>query len=77
MRSTIGQLKDFFEGVIWQDIEDELHAWIEDIRDSLEGRNTLFIEDVNRLRGSVEAVRNVLALKETMIANKEDELKED
>ena len=78
MRSSLGQLKDFFSGVIWQDIKDELNTWLEDIRNALEDPGkTLFMEDIKRLQGNAEAIRNVLTLENSLILNKEDELKEE
>ena len=72
MRSSVGMLKDFTEGVVWQDLKDELGLWLEDIRNRLEDSdNTLFPEDIKRLQGNAEAVRNVLMLPENLILNLE------
>lgn len=78
MRSTLEQLRDFFEGLVWRDIEDELRLWLDDIRNLLESPDgTPFIDDVRRLQGSAEAIRNVLKLPENLIHNKEIELEEE
>ena len=75
MRSSVGQLKDFVDGVIWRDIQDELKLWLEDIRDQLEDPgHELFPEDIKRLQGNAEAVRRVLELPRNLILNLEDDL---
>ena len=77
MRSSLGQFRNFIEGNIWKDIQDELHHWIEDIRDQLEDpEGKLFMEDIKRLQGNIEAIRNVLNLPANLILNLEDELEE-
>ena len=77
MRTSLGQMRDFVEGVIWKDIVDELSLWIEDIRDQLEDPgHELFPEDIKRLQGNVEALRRVLELPKNLILNLEDELEE-
>jgi len=75
VRSSVGQLKDFVDGVIWRDIQDELKLWLEDIRDQLEDPgHELFPEDIKRLQGNAEAVRRVLELPRNLILNLEDDL---
>ena len=77
MRTSLGQMRDFVEGVIWKDIVDELSLWIEDIRDQLEDPgHEFFPEDIKRLQGNVEALRKVLELPKNLILNLEDELEE-
>ena len=55
-KSTPKAFKDFIEGYIWADIEQELNCWIEDIREQLE--TTSEIENVLRLQGNLQLCKN-------------------
>ena len=60
--------KEFKESVIWHDMRAELDVWLTEIRDVLENPNTPDVV-THSLRGSAEAIRNVLVLPETLADN--------
>jgi len=66
-RSTPKMFEDFIQSTIWQDMENELNAWIEDIRDSLESE--LEHEGMLRLQGNVEGIKKVLGLPKNVLDN--------
>lgn len=67
--STKTQLEDFISSSpIWADIQSELQAWLEDIRDQLENTNgQTGIRIMDRLGGNAESVRNLLALPQVLL----------
>lgn len=67
--STKTQLEDFISSSpIWADIQSELQAWLEDIRDQLENTNgQTGIRVMDRLGGNAESVRNLLALPQVLL----------
>jgi len=67
--SSIGQLIDFKENsIVWKDIKNELHVWLEDIRDLLENPDgDMSVRVLDRLGGNAETLRNILALPEVLI----------
>jgi hypothetical protein len=74
MRSTSGQLKDFEESVVWQDIKEELGIWLTEIRDQLENSDMQFSSRVlDQLGGSAKALRMVQMIPEVLRNLAEDE----
>ena len=73
MRSTIGQLKDFKSSVFWQDIEEELDIWLEEVRNQLENGDLQFDHrTLDQLGGCAKAIRNMKNLPEVLIGIAED-----
>ena len=74
MRSTLGQLKDFKESVIWADIVEELQIWLDQIRDGLENPG-MQVEHrmLDRLGGCAEAIRNFSNIMDVLVALVEDD----
>ena len=68
--SSAEDIKSFMDSSMWRDMEKEIELWIEKIRDSSESPK-LHEDDKSddSLRGSAEALRDVLALPEVMIDN--------
>ena len=61
MRSTKGQLEDFFkDSVIWKDVCDELDAWIEDNHKILEDQdNVMTLEEFKSHSAICKAIQRV------------------
>lgn len=75
MRSTIEQMKGFMESLIWQDIKDELDAWLKDIHEGLEDPDgKLPDKALHRLGGNAEAVRNFRNMPREMLNNLMEDL---
>jgi SMC interacting uncharacterized protein involved in chromosome segregation len=75
MRSTIGQLKEFKNSFIYQDIVEELGVWLGDVQEQLEVQ----IHPESQLRilqGNAETLRNVLHLIDQFIENSEADVDE-
>jgi hypothetical protein len=75
MRSSLGQLSDFFKGNIWKDIEEELDIWLDEVRDQLENTDLNFSHrTLDQLGGCAKALRNVKMIGEVLIALAEDNI---
>jgi hypothetical protein len=57
MRSTLGQLKEFKNSLIYKDIMDELDEWLEDIHEQGEVQAHGEVQ-LRILQGNAETVRN-------------------
>ena len=76
-KSSVSMVEEFVEGCIWKDIECELHIWLNDVRDHLEDpEGILKLEELKKLQGNAEALRNVLDIPETIIRNIQISLEE-
>jgi len=74
MRSTVGQIEDFSQSFIWQDICEELDYWLERIRDELENLDlSADHRTLDQLSGNAKAIRNVKMILETLVNLSEDE----
>lgn len=73
-KSTIVELEDFINSMVWKDLQYELNIWIEDIRRELESPDrTPDIYLIRQLQGNLETVRKVLQMPQEVINNiKED-----
>jgi hypothetical protein len=58
-------MRDFIISAIWRDLRDELHQWLEDIRNQLEIESN--VEIIRRLQGNAEAVNRFIRLPEVMV----------
>lgn len=67
--STRSQLSDFVKfSPIWKDMENEMKAWLKDIRDQLENNDgSLSSRTLDRLGGNAESVRNLQNLPYVLI----------
>jgi len=73
MRSTIGQIRDFRDSAIWQDITQELNVWLDQIHEQLENHHlTADHRELDRLGGCAEAVRNFFDIPMVLIGLAED-----
>lgn len=70
--STQKSLDDFFESsLIWEDIQDELSMWLDDIHTQLENNSgELSSRTLDRLGGNAEALRNAMDIGEALGAQK-------
>ena len=61
-------LEEFFESsLIWEDIQDELSMWLDDIHIQLENNSgELSSRVLDRLGGNAEALRNVMDIGEAL-----------
>ena len=67
-KSTASQFEDFTESFIWQDIDAELHQWLDDIHNAME--NVEITDTVYRqLQGSARTIRNALRMPFEIIEN--------
>ena len=74
MRSSAGQIKDFSEGIIWNDMLEEIDIWLQRIRDELENPMLEFTHrTLDQLSGSAKAIRNMKDLPEVLMGLAEDE----
>lgn len=64
-KSSQYHVKEFIDGVVWNDIKGELEAVIVDIRNSLELCNNM--TEIARYQGRAEALRYVLMLPGEML----------
>ena len=75
MRSTVGQLNDFKDSVFWQDCNEELDIWIEEIRNQLENLDLQFDgRALDQLGGCAKALRHAKQLPNVLIAIAEDNM---
>jgi hypothetical protein len=75
MRSNIGNLIDFKESIIWQDICEEIDVWIDEIRNQLENPDLeMTHRALDQLGGNVESLRRVKGILDVLIGLAEDEL---
>lgn len=60
VRCSVAQLEDFKGTLLYQDLVDELDAWIEARRDDLEDPEFSMVPDqLYRLQGAIKALRDV------------------
>ena len=75
MKSTIGQLRDFKESFIWQDMCEELDVWLEQVREQLEDPDSVFDDrQIHKLQGNAETIRNTKNIVDILIGLAEEEL---
>jgi len=71
MKSTLEQRRIFFSSFVWQDIKDELDAWLSDIHKQME---TTPDDGIWRqLKGNAETIRNIQLLEQHFTYEEEDE----
>ena len=74
MRSTRGQIVEFSQGFIWQDMLEEIDIWIKQIGELLENSSMeLSHRKLDQLGGSAKALRNMKDLCNVLINLAEDE----
>lgn len=73
MRSTIGQLRDFYASAIWNDIVEELDMWLGQIHGQLENHGLVAEHrELDRLGGCAEAIRNFKDILTVLVGLAED-----
>ena len=61
----------------WQDMKNQLEAWLSDVRDALEDpENLSFDKTLHRLGGSAQALRRVLMLPNETLTNIKEKRRE-
>ncbi len=65
IRSTIGQLQQFKEGLIWRDMKEEIELWLHNAHLGLEAPQGE--DETNILRGMCKAARDFLELPDVLI----------
>ena len=75
MNSTVGQLRDFSESVIWTDMKNEMDIWLSQIHEQLENHGMeCSHRDLDRLGGCAEAIRNFHDIIHIMIDLADDDI---
>ena len=75
--SSPTEFQQGIESLFWQDMKNQIEAWLSDVRDALEDSdNILRDETLRRLGGNAEALRRVLRLPEETLANLRDKMRE-
>lgn len=73
--STPGMFETFLESIIWQDMCKDLDLWISDLRDILEDIEGVLTEaETNKIRGRIDALRNVKSLPQVALENITEDL---
>ena len=70
-RSTLGQFMDFKDSLIWQDMKSEIQLWINNAHGALE--TDLDPISTAKVRGCIQAARDLLQLPDTIIGLMEQE----
>jgi len=67
--SSKSQLQDFIKfSPIWKDMENEMKAWLKDIRNQLENNDgSMSSRTLDRLGGNAESVRNLQNLPHVLL----------
>jgi hypothetical protein len=74
MRSNIGNLIDFKESIIWQDICGEIDIWLDEIRNQLENPDLAMTHRrLDQLGGNAKALRRVKGIIDILINIAQDE----
>lgn len=63
--ASVGELRDFANGIIWADIYREVNVWLNEIRSQLEVEEEMVV--IRRLQGSAKACRDLLRLPDVLI----------
>ena len=71
---------EFEQGIgspFWQDMKNQIEAWLSDVRDALEDSdNVYFDKTLHRLGGNAEALRRVLILPNETLKNLNEKRRE-
>lgn len=69
-------MEDFIEGYIWQDMKDEVDAWIKEVTDILSDPDgPKDIETISTMRGIVKACKNFKMMPEVLKDNMEEDIR--
>ena len=61
----------------WQDMKNQLEAWLSDVRDTLEDPENIYLDrTLHRLGGNAEALRRVLMLPSETLKNLREKRRE-
>lgn len=77
-KSGPGQMRDFLKGMVYQDIQEELNIWINELQGLLEdpdGTTDPLI--IAQTRGSIRACRNFLQMPQVLLENMEEDARHD
>lgn len=71
--SSKGQLSDFIKfSAIWKDMQNEMNAWLDEIRNQLENNGgDLSYRTLDRLGGNAETIRNLQNLPRILLEDLE------
>ena len=76
-RSSAQAFNEFMDSTIWEDMLQEMNAWLGDIHKGLEDVDGKASDkDLHRLGGNAETIRNVMQMPETIRDNIKDDLVE-
>lgn len=71
---------EFEQGIgspFWQDMKNQLEAWLSDVRDTLEDPENIYLDrTLHRLGGNAEALRRVLMLPSETLKNLREKRRE-
>jgi hypothetical protein len=70
LRASAEHYREFLRSPVWEDIQQEVTAWMEDARDGLEQASEP--KELYRLQGIAQAHREFLRLPETFLEALED-----
>ena len=77
LQCSVNEFKEGMESTFWKDIYNQLDAWIDDIRDSLEDPDNMLLDKtLHRLGGNIESLHRVMQLPEQTLKNLEDKVTE-
>lgn len=71
MRSRAIHFKEFLEGVVWQDMQDELVAWIDGAQEQLNVCSD--DKEIYRFQGRLQAMKEVLGMPSGLLNILEEE----
>lgn len=69
-------MQGFVDGLIWQDLKEEVNAWITELQETLSDPDgPKDIETISMMRGSIKACKNFLQMPEVLIENMSDDIR--
>jgi len=75
--SSPKEIEEFMMSPGWTDMKNQIQAWLEDVRDTLEDQDNILLDKtIHRLGGNAESLRRVLALPSVTLANLNDGIRE-
>ena len=75
--SSPNEFKEWLESTPCQDYKNQLEAWLQDVRDTLEDPDNILLDKtLHRLGGNAEALRYVMVLLDMTLVNLEGGIKE-